>query len=237
MTGPREEQQLPTDRDAVLRLWYDDFYSSVAVSAHGSLVQRYLHGSMEGHIAPSDNFPQVLEIGGNRGEHVPYVRHRYDRYVLSDLTLPDLSHLQVPDPRVEAAVADVESLPYDDAYFDRVISTCVLHHVSDPLVAFAQIRRVTRSGGNVTVLLPTDPGICYRVAKTLTSGRAARRRGILPLYRLVDALDHRNHFGSLVTQLRHVFRDDEIAINWRPFRVPSWNLNAFAVVQITVRKR
>ena len=182
------------------------------------------------------SFPKVLEVGANRGEHVPFVRHPFDEYVLTDLHPPTVSAELLADSRLQAESADVTALPYPDAAFDRVIATCLLHHVSDPLAAALQMRRVTRPGGVVTILVPTDPGLAYRVGRALTSGNRARRAGLASQLKLVSALDHTNHFRSIRTQIQHAFRHDVVKIDWQPFRVPSVELNAFVVVHVRRRQ-
>lgn len=221
----------------LLTRWYADHYSTTAATADGSFFERYLHRSMEAPYGPDVRFARVLEIGGNRGEHVPYVRHQFDDYLLTDLREPRPTERVAADPRVRTAACDAQALPYPDGGFDRVIATCLLHHLTDPFAALREMHRVTATGGTVTILLPTDPGLAYRVGKALTSGRAARRQGIADLYQVVTALDHRNHFPSLIAQVRHVFRADGVAVGWRPFRVPGWHLNAFTVVHAQVRDR
>ena len=182
------------------------------------------------------SFPKVLEVGANRGEHVPFVRHSFDEYVLTDLHPPTVSTELLADSRLRVESADVTALPYPDAAFDRVIATCLLHHVSDPLAAALQMRRVTRPGGVVTILVPTDPGLAYRVGRALTSGSRARRAGLASQLKLVSALDHTNHFRSIRTQIEHAFRHDVVKIDWQPFRVPNVELNAFVVVHVRRRQ-
>jgi phosphatidylethanolamine/phosphatidyl-N-methylethanolamine N-methyltransferase len=219
----------------LLTRWYEEHYSTTAATADGSFFERYLHRSMEAPYGPQVRFARVLEVGGNRGEHVPYVRHQFDDYLLTDLREPRPTAEVAADPRVRVAACDVEALPYPDGGFDRVIATCLLHHLTDPFAALREMRRVAAPGGMVTILLPTDPGVAYRVGKALTSGRAARRQGIADLYQVVTALDHRNHFPSLAAQVRHVFRADRVGTSWRPFRIPGWHLNAFTVVHAQVK--
>ena len=68
---------------------------------------------------------------------------------------------------VTGRVADVESLPYDDASFDLVIGHAVLHHVPDVEQAFREIVRVLRPGGRFVVCgEPTRVG--DRIARTLS---------------------------------------------------------------------
>lgn len=48
-------------------------------------------------------------------------------------------------------VADVYALPYDDASFDVVHAHQVLQHLSDPVAALREMRRVCRPGGLIAV--------------------------------------------------------------------------------------
>ncbi|MFI5425628.1 class I SAM-dependent methyltransferase [Aeromicrobium sp. UC242_57] len=192
------------NREDVLRLWYDRYYSTTSATANGSMFEKYMHRAMEARLGPGDTFDRVLEVGGNRGEHVPYVRHAFTQYVLSDLFMPDVP--DSIDPRVTAEAADVQDLPYEDGEFDRLVATCLLHHVPDPFAALREMRRVVRPGGNITILLPTDPGLGYRTAQRVTSGRSARNKGIGDFFKLVHAVDHLNHFDSISRQIDYVFK-------------------------------
>lgn len=223
-------------REQIIGDWYAANYNDIASTADGSFVTRYMHGGLERRHGATEHFSRVLEVGANRAEHLGYVRHGYDAYVLTDLEEPEVDAAVRADGRVEVGAADVTALPYADESFDRVVSTCVLHHVDSPLQAALEMRRVTRTGGCVSVLMPTDPGLAYRLGKALTSGRRARRRGLGHLHDLVSALDHRNHFRSIRVQLEHVFRDDAPTVRWYPWRFPSVEVNAFVVFEARIRR-
>jgi len=218
----------------VIHDFYERHYSSVVATANGSAFERYMHQSMERRYGPDTTFRRVLEVGGNQGEHVPYVRHGYEEYVLTDLYLPQPEPTLLADRRLQVAACDVTAMPYDDASFNRVISTCLLHHVPSPWQAVEEMRRITQPGGVITILVPTDPGFAYRAGKQLTSGRKARQAGVSDEFRFVSAIDHRNHFRSIRTQIVHGLRGARVSVAWRPLRVPSMDLNAFAVFSCVV---
>lgn len=52
-------------------------------------------------------------------------------------------------PGVDAHVASAEDLPFDADAFDATLSELVVHFLSDPDAAFAEMVRVTRAGGVV----------------------------------------------------------------------------------------
>jgi SAM-dependent methyltransferase len=47
-----------------------------------------------------------------------------------------------------------ESLPFDDATFDGIVSLAVLEHIKDPFAASAELMRVLRPGGGMMVEWP-----------------------------------------------------------------------------------
>src|ERR1700730_18988676 len=53
------------------------------------------------------------------------------------------------DPRIHIEQGDAVALRFPDAHFDRALSLLVLHFVSEPGAAVAQMRRGTRPGGGV----------------------------------------------------------------------------------------
>ena len=46
-----------------------------------------------------------------------------------------------------------EQLPFDDAAFDHVHSSGVLHHVEDPIATLSELKRVLRRGGSMNVMV------------------------------------------------------------------------------------
>ena len=224
-----------SDRAEILHGFYADDYARLAVSARDSAAGRYMHGAMEKRFGPDATFARVLELGGNRGEHVPFVRHAFEEYHLTDLRMPQPLPQIADDPRLHLRAVDAAGTPYDDRVFDRVISTCLLHHVDDPMGVAQEMRRVTRPGGVVSILLPTDPGMVYRTTHWFTYGLPARRAGTSHRSRLLHALDHRNHYRSIAAQLRSVFADDEVRVSWLPTRLRSVELNVLTVWQVKVR--
>ncbi len=222
------------EREEIIRTWYANHYSSVTASANGSGFERFLHRSMERRFGRERHFARVLEVGGNRGEHVPYVRHGFDSYIVSDLHPPQLPASLLADSRISVAQCDASDLPWPGSSFDRVIVTCLMHHVESPLRVFQEVRRVARPGAVITVMIPTDPSFAYRAGVWLSSRRTARRQGLVEEMYLVKALDHRNHYRSIATQAAYVLSRDEIAVQYLPFRIRSVELNAFTIWQVRV---
>ena len=96
---------------------------------------------------------------------------------------------QVPAPRrgrVEWVVGNAERLPLDDACFDRVLLSLVLHQLERPAAAVAEAFRVLRPGGVVVVrtVAPEDAG--ERVPERYLPSMAAADAARLPAIAAVE---------------------------------------------------
>jgi phosphatidylethanolamine/phosphatidyl-N-methylethanolamine N-methyltransferase len=213
---------------------YDESnYSSPLQSA----VMRASHHLTERHFQEREHFAKVLEIGAGTGEHLDFVCHTFEQYVLSDL---DPKTLEVAksklsnkfDNKLTFETQSGESLSYGDNTFDRLIATHVLEHIYQPHLAIKDWRRVVKNGGVVSILIPTDPGIAWRLGRHLGPRRKAIAQGID--YDYVMAREHVNSCNNLIALLRHYFPERTEA--WWPFPIHSIDLNLFFVCHAVVRK-
>jgi phosphatidylethanolamine/phosphatidyl-N-methylethanolamine N-methyltransferase len=183
----------------------------------------------------------VLEIGGGSGEHLKFIRYiPTDSYISFDIrpiiTKDHLRNLSDEfKSRLSFVEGDAHSLPFKDETFDRVFTTCLLHHVNDVLAVLLEARRVTVIGGELAFLLPMDPGILNQLVKKMVSIRKIKQlTKIRP--QLIYALEHKNHVQSILEQIRFVYQLDEVKFNYRPFSfIRSWNFNLLVVVKIVKR--
>jgi len=91
----------------------------------------------------------MLEIGAGAGRNTPRYQ-AYERVVLMDYSLTQMQQAQArlgSSPRYVYVAADVYRLPFMDGLFDGATMIRVLHHIAEPPLALAQIRRVMRPGG------------------------------------------------------------------------------------------
>jgi ubiquinone/menaquinone biosynthesis C-methylase UbiE len=180
---------------------------------------------------------RVLEIGAGQGEHWPHLKiFPTTEYTALDLRpLSDKSYLsRMPKEfadRLNFVVGNAEKMPFKENYFDRVFSTCLLHHVNEPLDVLLEARRVTKPNGEILFVMPTDPGYLNQLVKKLVSYKALKK---LTDYdpKLFYALEHKNHVRGLMTLIEFVFQDDHVKFHYSPLRLPSWNLNLIVAAHI-----
>jgi SAM-dependent methyltransferase len=89
----------------------------------------------------------VLDAGAGEA---PY-RRLFDHCEYRTQDWPGSVH---PGSREASIVADLHSLPIEDASFDFVLCTEVLEHVRDPAQVATELRRVLRDGGTLLVTVP-----------------------------------------------------------------------------------
>ena len=204
---------------------YDDANYASPLQA---FVMRASHKLVEKDFGPQSEFPRVLEVGAGTGEHMRFVRHRFDEYILSDLDAValDVARKKLAgrhEGRLEFEAHAGTNFDYADASFDRVVAVHVLEHIPQPHIAIKEWRRLLKPGGVLSVLLPTDPGLAWRLGRHLGPRRRAIAQGIA--YDYVMAREHVNSCNNLVALLRHYFPGATEA--WWPMRVPSVDLNLF----------
>lgn len=133
---------------------------------------------------------------------------------------------------------DAQHLDLESGSVDRVVATCLIIHLPDPLAAVREWQRVTRPDGVIDILVPCDPGMASRSFRRIVSRRAARKQGVpAGEYELVNAIEHLNPVSRVLTLARHAITEDRaLEVDYFPFgAIPSWNVNAFAVLSIGPR--
>ena len=212
--------------------FYKQVYSKVVNSNGVSILHNIAHKKLESKL-DSRTFQSVLEIGANEGEHLPYVKHLFDEYIMTDISYKKGPILDVgsPNKRVMRMHADAQELPFGDNVFDRVVVTCVLHHLSNPLSALKEIRRVVKPEGLISIHLSGDPSALYRLLWRIGSGRAIKKLGIKN-ERFMHALEHSGHFFGINVLILEFFKLDEMSMSSFPFK---GDLTLFKTFQIKKR--
>ncbi len=228
--------RIDSDISALLESFYRKEYQLLCQSSDtNSISGQTLHRALERGV-PKKHYGSVLEVGGNKGEHIPFVKHTYNTYICSDLNIPSSESFNKPHDNVLFQHADVESLPFDDCSFDRVLATCLIHHLAEPYQALQEIRRCAKGESLISLFVPHDPGITYRFLRRITTLRKAIKLNAFELVQRVHAHEHRNHYLSLDMMIQEVFRRDTIRKASFPFLISGFHINAFSIYQIDIKK-
>jgi len=228
-------------RNQILNQYYENIYQNYLF---GGGIQGYGISYFENQVEKfwkKQQPERVLEIGGGNGEHLRFVRYVPTiKYVSLDLR-PMLTTAHVNEISEEFKLklnfiqGSAESLPFENCSFDRVFTTCLLHHVDDVLAVLLEVRRVTEVGGEIAFLFPTDPGLLNQIVKRLVSFRRIMKlTDVKP--QLLYALDHKNHTQGIMELIKLVYQLDDLDFKYRPFPFfRSWNFNLLVVAKIVKR--
>jgi ubiquinone/menaquinone biosynthesis C-methylase UbiE len=200
-------------------------------------IRRASHQLVEEGLLKNQYCPEILEVGAGTGEHLTYVRHPFDHYTVTDLDEKALivAKNKVSEKILPKCIFDIQNacqLDYPDNSFDRLIATHVLEHLPEPHLVLKEWKRVVKPEGIISILIPTDPGVAWRLGRTLGPRRQAKKRGIA--YDYIMAREHVNSCTNLVALLRHYFPTHRE--RWWPTRIPSVDINLFFVCQVLIRK-
>lgn len=212
-----------------------EYATSYQSANYGEEVQGRLmrrgHEILEDILPPDASFDAVLELGAGAVPHLRHVRHPFKHYVLTDFS-DDMMALALRDyagdKRVEFRIEDLSKLSFPDASFDRLIATHILEHLVHPHRVLREWARVLRPGGVMSLILPCDPGMLWRLGRHLGPRASAMKRGVAYDYWI--AREHVNAVTNLVTFIRYYF--DDVEERWYPLRVPSSDLNLFYICNI-----
>jgi len=230
------------ERSKILRDYYENYYHKVLCSTGPqSRGIAWLDLKLESFWNSSTYEPKrLLELGFASGEHLSKIyKYPTEQYIGFDIATPTSNTYINSMPKeisgkFKFVQGDVHDLPFPDHYFDRIVSTCLLHHLIDPLLAMREIRRVSTPGGEISFAIPTDPGLLNQLIKRLITYPKMRKLGVKnPV--LIYALEHRNHVSGILALLRHVFKEDQVDLKFLPFHIKSWNLNFVIIAHITRR--
>lgn len=194
---------------------------------------RKSHEWAEAAWGPEQHFSRVLEVGAGTGAHIGHVRHGFDTYYLTDMHPAMLEQAAVragSKGNVLVQTQDATKLTFDDDTFDRLIAAHVLEHLLRPHEVLREWVRVLKPGGVLTLVLPCDPGLLWRMGRYAVARRNFVKAGLEYDYWM--AREHVNPINNLVAFVHHYFSD--IDERWLPARIPSMDLNLFYIAHLRI---
>lgn len=220
--------------DEIHALWAEDYGGRNYDKGLAAKILYRTHAIIEKPLKDRMDLRSIIEVGAGSGIHTRFVRHPFDTYLLTDRSDVFLKSLQAGDSdlRIQVEAQDALHLDHPDSRFDRLIATHVLEHLPDPANALAEWHRVVRNDGVISLILPCDPGLLWRVGRNLGPRKAAESKG-MP-YDYVMAREHINPIGNLKAILEYHFEIRDSV--WWPSRIPLYDLNLIWGINLVVRK-
>jgi len=192
----------------------------------GELLKREPHPEIGkiANIFKKEETRRILDLGSGGGRHLICLAQRgFDVYGL-DLSPTGLAYtlsvLAREKLSAHLVLHDISSLPYDDGYFDAVISIQVIHHnkLNGIKATIKEINRVLRYKGLVWVTMPVSKNEPSTKQKEIEPGT------FLPLDGREKGLPH------------HYFRIEEIPILFSGFTVIDLHVDTTNHFSLLARK-
>jgi len=199
----------------------------------GSFLQKS-HILLEKNLPNSDDVQTILEVGAGSGHHFPYVNKCYSKYIMTDGSAEMLAiaaekySREVFSGFLVIEQQDATTLSYPDGCVDRLIATHVLEHLQNPVNVLKEWNRVVRPGGLISIVLPCDPGLLWRLGRHFGPRRNSQKLGLA--YDYLQASEHVNSIFNLVVFIRHHF--EFLTETWYPAILPLPDLNLFYICHI-----
>ena len=130
----------------------------------GKLLKREPHDEIDNivNIFKSNKANRILDLGSGGGRHLIYLaRKGFDVYGLDSSPTGlafTLSCLADEKLAAHLTISDMQKPPYDDHYFDAIISVQVIHHnmVSGVINTINEISRVLAGNGLIWITMPVS---------------------------------------------------------------------------------
>jgi ubiquinone/menaquinone biosynthesis C-methylase UbiE len=217
--------------------YYEKYYSKVHRTGLLGGLNSMFHREMEKPYLGIEHC-KILEVGSGNFEHFDFIKNQVDEIYHVDIREPSSKVPERPPTKTYFVKSDASSLPFKGEEFDRVLSTCLILHLENPMAAADEWLRVCKPGGTIDFLVPCDPGLLVRFIRQVISKKAAKKAGAsVELYDLVNAYEHISSFPRIKRLMIHTAsaQGAQLSIKYFPFTfLKSWNLNAFAI--FTMRK-
>jgi len=186
-----------------------------------------------GHIVTAQFLPPgglILDLGAGTGEHQNFAR-KGDRYIALDADLDVLRIGREQGRTPPNLQAFAQRLPFANASFDGVVAVYILEHLSDLETCIAELARLLKPGGVLSVALPTE-GMMFRLGRRLvTAPFAVRKLGFASVQAYEDyvATLHINQLEDIFACLERRF--ELVEMRWFPFLISSKALNTVVALK------
>ena len=214
---------------------FKDFYTGPNYNQHiyNGLIGYFMklsHKRMEKNKIKKD---KVLEIGPGTHPHIEYLKHDFEEYYVVD-RIKELSNFFEKNDKIKFIHHEGDDLPFENDYFDRIIISHCLEHITDPERTLKEIHSKLKKGGTLTIGLPTDPGLMWRMGKFISANFLINKNYNFTKedYYYFTAKDHVNSIFSLIPIIKKNFSKINYE-RYEPFRIPMVDLNLFYIIDIT----
>jgi SAM-dependent methyltransferase len=167
------EQQQRSDE--FMKLWHVE----LAGRSRYGLNERFNHRFSVLHSTPG--FVTTLDIGAGLGEHLNHEKltpEQERNYYCYEFRANMAAEIRRRFPRINTVVSDCQQrMNFPDGFFDRILAVHVLEHLPNlPATLREAHRLLNKERGQFLVVIPTEGGLAYSIARRLSAERTWNKR-------------------------------------------------------------
>jgi phosphatidylethanolamine/phosphatidyl-N-methylethanolamine N-methyltransferase len=182
---------------------------------------------------------KVLEIGAGSSPHLKYIKHHFGKYIFLENSKFAINFLKKKfdnNKKFQFKIYDGKKIPYKKNYFDRIIISHVLEHISDPENFLEEMMMKLKKDGILSIALPSDPGLLWRLGRTFLKLFSVKKKlNISNLeYDYMIASEHINSIFNLISIIKYKYKNNIISEQYLPFKIKILDFNLF--YNVTLKK-
>lgn len=235
--------------------YYEEKFETLTSSGLFGVVHNYMHRNLESRNKIKQDNDKILELGAGNLRHLKFVKQKYNEYHNVDIRMNlmtqycdknkidltwSLDHkhahfLKYQENGAESKIylheTSAHNLAYfPDDYFDRIIATCLIQHVTEVERAVYEWKRVVRPGGKLDIYIHSEPRMLLRLFRMVFLHNVRDEHDTKHI-RFVET-EHRYSFIFCKNLLKTVFGQDNIEFTSYPIRFQSWNFSFWKIARI-----
>ena len=202
----------------------DKKYNSHLYTGLLGILMDYCHNKLEKFKFRNKTFNKVLEIGAGSAPHYNYIKHEYNEY-----------HIAETSEYAKDFHRNNEKVKFlnKKETFDRIIISHCLEHILSPESFIKEMMRTLKPGGVLSISLPTDPGLIWRLGRKLIKYLSLKKTYQISgeEFDYMNATEHVNSIFNLISIIRFNYKKS-IEEQFLPFRLKLIDINLFYNVHI-----
>ena len=161
-----------------------------------------------------------------------FIKHTYDEYHIVETSDYVLDYHK-NNKKVKLVKYDGKIIPYDTDFFDRIIISHCLEHILSPELFIEEMMRVLKKGGVLSISLPTDPGLAWRLGRLFVGLFKVKKSYNLSFneFEYLNATEHVNSIFNLISIIRYNYKGS-IEESFYPLKIKLPDLNLIYNVHI-----
>ena len=201
------------------------------------VMMKYCHRMLEVSFPSNNNKrTKILEIGSGSEPHYKYLKSTNCEYYILEKNKPNkkIKEKTYKNSKIKYFYYDGTKIKFRKNYFDRIVISHTLEHIPSPEKFLKLLYEVVKKGGVISISLPTDPGILWRLGRLYNKIFNIKKNLNLNAleYDYMNSIEHINSIYNLINIIRYNFRTNKKIENFLPFKIKIADCNLFYNVHI-----